>query len=316
MQIGDNGKFPASSRISADLMLLLTAVIWGGGFVAQRMASAHLGFFAFNGIRFLLASLIPLPFILKKKITINRQSLWVIPAGILFYAASALQQAGMKTTSAAAGGFLTSIYVVLVPLLLALFWKQRSSLVVWAAALGALIGSYLLSTGGQRLTPSDGDLLILAGSILWALQVIVIGLAVKRIDAFLFSFGQFLVCALLHLISSIFVDPPTWQEIQACWQAVLYAGIASIGIGFTLQAFGQQHAPPADAALILSLEAVFGAIFGYLILKEELNSYQVIGCVIIFVCITFTQLYQLAENRHLQQEGCNEPKSSRQQGSL
>lgn len=297
MENGTKRNLQGSDRVSADLMLLLAAIIWGGGFVAQRMASAHLGFFAFNGIRFMLAALVPMPFILKNKIPFSRRMLWVIPAGILFYAASALQQAGMKTTSAAAGGFLTSVYVVLVPLLLAIFWKQRSSPVIWAAALGALIGSYLLSTGGQRISPSDGDLLILAGSVLWALQVIFIGLAVRKIDAFVFSFGQFLVCGLLHLFSSIFVDPPTWQGIQACWQAVLYSGFASIGIGFTLQAYGQKQAPPADASLILSLEAVFGAIFGYLILHEELNALQVIGCVIIFACITFTQLFQLAENR-------------------
>lgn len=278
---------------------MLTAVIWGGGFVAQRAASTYLGFFAFNGIRFLMAALVLLPLALKSKIIIHRGLLWVLPAGTLLFAASAFQQAGLESTSAAAGGFITCIYVVLVPLFLALFWKQPSSPVIWAAALGALVGSYLLSTSGKGILPGKGDLLVLAGSILWALHVIVVGFAVKRTDVYVFSFGQFLLCGVLHLFSSLWTDPPTWQSLLACAPAVLYAGIFSVGIGFTLQAVGQKHAPPADAALILSLEAVFSAVFGYLLLHEALSTIQVMGCVIIFGSITTAQLLQLAETRKI-----------------
>lgn len=279
--------------------MLLTAVIWGGGFVAQRAASAYLGFFAFNGIRFLLAALVLLPVVLKSKVKFDRGWLWILPAGVLLYVASAFQQAGLESTSAAAGGFITCMYVILVPLFLAFFWKQRSSPVIWAAALAALFGSFLLSTGGKGILPGKGDLLVLAGSVLWALHVIIVGFAVKRVNVYVFSLGQFLLSGLFHLFSSLWADPPTWQNLLACAPAVLYAGIISIGIGFTLQAVGQKNAPPADAALILSLEAVFSAIFGYFVLHEELSTLQAAGCAIIFIATMAAQLFQLAEARKL-----------------
>jgi len=280
-------------RVLADLALLLTALIWGGGFVAQRQAAPFLGFFTFNGIRFLLAGLVMLPFVLKNVRRIERRFLWIIPAGVILFAASALQQAGLETTSAANGGFLTSVYVVLVPLFIALVWKRPNPVINWIAAVAAVAGSYLLSTGGQHLTPSSGDLLVLAGSILWALHVIVVGFAVNKLDPFVFSVGQFLLAGLLHIAAGWVTGTLAFAGLSFSWVAVLYAGLFSIGIGFTLQAVGQKKAPASDAALILSLESVFAAVGGYLILAENLAPIQVLGAAVIFISISTGQIVQL-----------------------
>ena len=279
-----------SQRVISDLFLLLAAIVWGGGFVAQRQVSAELGFFSFNAVRFLLAGLVMLPFVLKRIKKVNRSFLWILPAGACLYGGSALQQAGIEKTSAGSAGFITSVYVVLVPLLLAIFWKERTRPVVWLAAVAAIGGAYLLSTGGQRITPSQGDLIVLAGSFIWALHVIVVGMSVRHMDVFVFSVGQFLFCGVLHLVSSLFTAPPSLESILPVLPSVLYAALGSIVIGFTLQAVGQKNAPTADAALILSLEAVFAAVFGALFLQETMNVLQILGCTIIMVAILGAQL--------------------------
>jgi drug/metabolite transporter (DMT)-like permease len=288
---------PAAKRVTSDLILLLAAVIWGGGFVAQRHASNDLGFFSFNGIRFLLAGLVMLPFVLSRIKKLDRSFLWIIPAGVLLFAGSAFQQAGIKTTSAGSAGFITGVYVVLVPLLLAIFWKVKTKPIIWFAALAALVGTYLLSTGGKTIIPSTGDLIVLIGSFLWAAHVIVVGFSVNKMDVFVFSVGQFLLCGILHSIFALFVDPPTFAAIQSSLSSVLYAGLVSVVFGFTLQAVGQKNAPAADAALILSLEAVFAALFGALLLNERMNIVQIIGCGIILIAIFGAQFITLQREK-------------------
>lgn len=280
----------STTRIKSDLILLLAAVVWGAGFVAQRSASFHLGFFAFNGVRFLLGGLVMLPFVIKRLRRQPGQLVWILPAGALLFTGSSLQQAGITTTAAGTAGFITGIYVVLVPLLMALFWKHRTRPVVWFAAVAALGGTWLLSTGGSALTPSSGNVILLVGSLVWAFHVIVVGFAVKHVDVFVFSVGQFLFCGLLHLVSSFFTAPPTFESVSAALPSVLYAGLGSVVIGFTLQAVGQRKAPAADAALILSLESVFAALFGALLLGERMNPVQVIGCGVILAAIVAAQL--------------------------
>jgi drug/metabolite transporter (DMT)-like permease len=287
----------SSQRITSDFLLLLASIVWGGGFVAQRQASASLGFFSFNAVRFLLAGLVMLPFILPRIKKVNRSYIWIPLAGTLLYGGSALQQAGIETTSAGSAGFITTVYVVLVPILLSIFWRQRTNPVIWLAAAAALGGTYLLSTGGKSFTPAAGDLIVLAGSFVWAFHVIVVGLAVRKLDVFVFSVGQFLICGLLHLVSSFFFRPLTVAELSSVIPSILYAALGSIVIGFTLQAVGQRHAPAADAALILSLEAVFAAIFGALFLSEEMNPLQILGCVIIMVAILGAQLVSLRSQK-------------------
>lgn len=284
-------------RLVSDSYLFLAAIIWGGGFVAQRMASFHLGFNAFNGIRFLLGGLVLLFFVFRRFRKSRGGMGWVLLAGGVLFAASSLQQIGIGTTSASTAGFITGTYVVLVPILLAVFWRQRTPLATWIAALVALAGTYLLSTGGLVLIPSSGSLILLAGSAVWALHVIVVGLAVNKMDVFVFSVGQFLVCGAIHLVMSMFIEPVSIPALRASWLPLLYAALLSVALGFTFQAIGQKKAPSADAALILSLEAVFAAITGALFLNESLNLVQVIGCVIILAAILFAQLIVLKKNR-------------------
>lgn len=285
----DNQKPELRERLFADGFLLLAAIIWGVGFVAQRLASFHLGFNAFNGIRFLLGGLVLLPFI-RKRLGGQWSGIgWMALAGSILFVASSLQQAGIGTTSASTAGFITGTYVVLVPLILAVFWRKRTSPYTWLAALIALGGTYLLSTGGSAITPSTGSLLLLAGSFIWALHVIVVGLAVQKVDVFVFSAGQFLVSGLIHIVMSFFVEPVTMSALRASWLPLVYASLFSVALGFTLQAVGQRKAPAADAALILSLEAVFAALAGVIFLKENLNTIQVIGAAIILAAILFAQ---------------------------
>lgn len=285
------------ARIASDLFLLLAAIIWGAGFVAQRIGADHLGFFGFNGVRFLLGGLALLPFVIKRFGNIKKNIVWMGLAGFLLFCASALQQAGLETTTAGSAGFITGVYVVLVPITLSLFWKQKTAAVTWVAAIAALAGTYLLSTGGTKFDPATGDLLVLAGSGAWALHVIVVGMAVQKMDAFAFSAGQFIICSLLHLVLSIFVEPVTFSALRLSWLALLYAGLFSVSLGFTFQAVGQRKAPAADAALILSLEAVFAAFAGALFLNERMNWVQILGCGIILAAILVAQLGVIKRNK-------------------
>lgn len=284
-------------RFVSDLFLLLAAAIWGLGFVAQRSASNYLGFFGFNGVRFLLASAALLPFVVKRFGNLKRNIGWMVLAGGILFTASALQQAGLETTTAGSAGFITGVYVVLVPIILSIFWKQRSPAVTWIAAAAALAGTYLLSTGGTRFDPSSGDLLVLAGSIAWALHVIVVGKAVQKMDVLAFSTGQYIVCGLMHMIMSGFMEPVTLIALRSAWMEVIYAGLFSVALGFTFQGIGQRKAPASDAALILSLEAVFAAIAGVLFLQERMNWVQVIGCGIILAAILVAQLGVIKRGR-------------------
>lgn len=288
--MSNNTQKPAlRERLVSDSFLFLAAIIWGLGFVAQRQASSHLGFNAFNGIRFLIGGLIILPFI-RKRLQGQRSGLgWMALAGSVLFVASSLQQMGIGTTSASTAGFITGTYVVLVPVILALFWRKRTSLYTWLAAIVALGGTYMLSTGGSAIAPSSGSLLLLAGSFIWALHVIIVGMAVQKVDVFVFSAGQFLVCGLIHMAMSFVIEPVTFDALRASWMPLLYASLFSVAIGFTFQAIGQRKAPAADAALILSLEAVFAAIAGVLFLRESLNPIQVIGAAIILAAILFAQ---------------------------
>jgi drug/metabolite transporter (DMT)-like permease len=276
-------------RLKSDLTLLLVAVIWGSAFAAQRVAAAHLGPFFFNGLRFLVGVLTLLPMV-RFRVKIERRMLpWVALAGVILFAASALQQAGIASTTAGNAGFITGLYVVLVPILLVIFLRQPVAWATWIAALLAVVGALLLSTGGD-LKFNPGDLLELAGAVAWAAHVILVGWLAHRMDVLPFVIGQNLVSGLLNLAASGFGDYATFPGLVPAGWAVLFSGIFSIGVGFALQGIGQRHAPPSDAALILSLEAVFAAIFGYIFLGEALTVIQMLGCALIMIAILQVQL--------------------------
>jgi len=277
------------TRIQADMILLLTAAVWGSGFIAQRIAAPNMNIFYFNGGRFLLGAILLLPLIkFKFKISKNK-IIGVLLSGSLLFSAGAFQQAGMITTTAGNAGFITGLYVIFVPFFLWIFWQKKQRWNVWVASLIAVIGMLLLSTGGQlRLAP--GDRLEFIGAILWALHVIVVGNTVQGMHPIQFAIGQFLVSAFLNWGTGLILDPHGLTEISSLWWTILYNGIASVAIGFTLQGVAQKYAPPTDAALILSMEAVFAAVLGFLILKESFSPEQLIGGILVMAAIFLAQL--------------------------
>jgi drug/metabolite transporter (DMT)-like permease len=252
----------------------------------------------FNGLRFLLAAVALAPLAWSRILGgphaarlpgLNRANLpGVILAGAVMVAGSALQQAGMQTTTAGNAGFITGLYVVLIPILMSVFWRRRPRLVIWAAALLATLGMYLLSTAGQ-LQVNHGDALELAGSLFWALHVIIISYMVQRLDVLHFAVGQYLVCALISLALAFGFESVSLADISANAWLILYAGLLSVGVGYTLQAIAQRVAPPADAAIILSGESVFAALSGWIFLGEALTPLQMTGCGIMLAGMLLAQ---------------------------
>jgi drug/metabolite transporter (DMT)-like permease len=287
-----------SARFRSDALLLLVAVIWGSSFAVQRVAAQHLGVFLFNGLRFFLAVLILLPFARQKERLEGGDFAWIGLAGVCAFAGSALQQAGLQFTTAGNAGFITSLYVVLVPVLLFILWKQRVSWIGWVAALLAVAGAMLLSTGGKGFQLAGksvaGDGLELLGAVCWALHVIAVGRGARRMAILTFSIGQYLVAGTLNLGLGLALEGRLLSGLASAWWTVVYIAVFSTAIGYTLQAVGQRHAPPADAAIILSLESVFAALFGYLFLTERLAAVQILGCVLIFGAVVLAQVKRKA----------------------
>jgi drug/metabolite transporter (DMT)-like permease len=305
-----------SLRVKSDLTLLLVAAIWGTGFVAQRLAVGQLGTFYYNGGRFLLAGLASFLFARLQRFwprraagragIAGRKSLpWMLLAGTLLFAAAGLQQAGLATTSIGNASFITGLYVVLIPLILMIAFGQRVAWLSWAAVGMAVLGVMLLSLQGDlRLSP--GDLLELAGALMWALHVILVGwLAGQGVDALVFSVVQLATCGALNLALALGLDPGGAGSLAAAWPVVLYSALIPIGLGFTLQVAGQRSAPTVDAAIILSMEAVFATLFGALILREMLAPRQMAGCGLIFAAMILAQVRRgavIREEREVRSE--------------
>ena len=276
-------------RLKADLTLLFVTVLWGSAFVAMRIAAGHGIVFLVNGLRFFLGAVLLLP-ITRLRGAFNRTNLALVGlAGFALFLGTGFQQAGLATTTAGNAGFITALYVVIVPVLLWAFWKETPSWLAGAAILLAAAGGFLLSTGGSFLV-KPGDLLILTGSLFWALHVIIVSRAQGKIEPLPFALGQFSVCAGLNLLAGIFFEHPARADMLAVIPAILYTGVFSVAIGFTLQVVAQKHTPPNDAALIMSLESVFAALFGWLILRETLLPVQIAGCIFILAAMVLVQI--------------------------
>ncbi len=277
-------------RFKADLTLFLVAVIWGSAFVAQRVAGQMGSVYLFNGARYLLAALVVLPFVgqIGNLTYISRaQFKWMVIAGFILFVGSALQQVGVVYTTAGNAGFITALYVVLVPVVLFVGWRERLHWLSLAAVGLAVGGAFLLSTGG-RFEVRAGDALELGSALFWAFHVVLLGKFAARFEAMSFSVGQLAVCGLLNLAVGIVAEPiPAFDWSLA--GSVAYTALFSLGLCYTLQIWAQRHTPPADAALILSLESVFAVISGWLLLEEKLTFIQVVGCVLIFFAVLLSQ---------------------------
>jgi drug/metabolite transporter (DMT)-like permease len=282
-------------RLKADLALLLVSVIWGSAFVAQRVAGQMGSVYMFNGARYLLAALVVLPFVIKRsrdtnpQFTVSRAEYqWMFLAGFLLFLGSAFQQLGLLYTTAGNAGFITSLYVVLVPIVLFLIWRERLHWISIAAVGLAGVGAFFLSTGG-RFEILAGDLIELGGALFWTIHVIVLGKYAFQFEPMRFSVGQLLICGALNLTVGVFAEtsmPLTFP----LFGAITYTAFFSLGLCYTLQVWAQRHTPPADAALILSLESVFAVISGWLLLDETLAPIQILGCILIFVAVLLSQL--------------------------
>jgi drug/metabolite transporter (DMT)-like permease len=274
-------------RLKADLTLLFVSILWGSAFVFQRIVGEQGGVYYFNGTRFLLGALILLPFMRKRETISREQWLWMGLAGGILFVAAAFQQAGIQYTTAGNAGFITSLYVVIVPFVLLVGWRERPRWLAIAAVVMAGVGAYLLSTGGS-FRVQKGDALELVGALFWSFHFVVLGKFAARFASVQFAAGQFFVAGLLNMLAGLFLEQPLFSS--AVIGAVAYTAVFSVGIGYTLQVWAQRYTPPADAALILSLEAVFAALTGWLFLSEILNPIQIVGCVLILGGVLLAQL--------------------------
>jgi len=273
-------------RLKADLTLLLVSLLWGSAFVFQRIVGEQGVVYIFNGMRFLLGALILVPFLRKQKSISREQWTWMGIAGTILFIAAAFQQAGIQYTTAGNAGFITILSVAIVPFMLLIGWGERPRPQAVVAVILAGGGAFLLSTGGS-FTVQKGDALELVGALFWALHLVVLGKFAVHFVSIQFAAGQFLIAGLLNLATGLFLEQPQFDSDLI--GAVLYTAVFSVGVGYTLQVWAQHFTPPTDAALILSLEAVFATLTGWLFLSERLSPIQIVGCGLILGGVLLTQ---------------------------
>lgn len=280
--------------LKSDLLLLLTAAIWGFAFVAQRVGMEHVGPFAFNGVRFALGSLSLLPLLLIRGGTGAGRG-WRDPirggllAGLFLFAGASLQQVGLLYTTAGNAGFITGLYVVIVPFL-GLWFRQRPHGGTWIGAVLAAFGLYLLSVT-EGFTIAKGDFLELVGAFFWAAHVLVIGWLSPRMSAVKLAVVQFAACSALSLAVAFAFETVALEGIRSAAVPILYGGLCSVGVAYTLQVVAQKSAHPAHAAIFLSLEAVFAAFGGWLLLGEVLSGRGIFGCALMLGGMLLSQLW-------------------------
>lgn len=283
--------------LSSDAILLVAALIWGFAFVAQRVGMSYIGPFLFNGVRFALGCLVLLPLLRRRGNTAgdpgSRNGKGIVGgsllAGLLLFGGASLQQVGIVYTTAGKAGFITGLYVVMVPFL-GLFWGQRTHAGTWAGALLAAAGLYFLSvTGG--LVMARGDFLVFLGALFFAGHVLVIGWLAPRMDSIHLAVIQFAACSVLSLAVAALTEPIVPEKLLGAVPAILYGGVLSVGVAYTLQVVGQRKAPPAHAAILLSLESAFAALGGWLLLDEILSLRQFAGCALMLAGMLLSQLW-------------------------
>jgi len=278
-----------TSTLRADLLLVLTAVIWGSAFVAQRVGMESMGPLLFTGARFALGALVILPLALRGGGVWDRE-LWKIGgiAGIVLFLGAILQQIGLVYTTAGKAGFITGLYVVMVPLL-GLWVGQRTTRSIWFGISLSIIGLYLISVTDQ-MTLNPGDAIVLSSALFWALHVVLIGRYAGQLNAVRLALIQFVVCSVLSTLAAFAVEPVSLEILQLGIWPIIYGGVVSVGVGYTLQVIAQRDALASHAAIILSLEAVFAALAGWLFLNEHLNSRELTGCVLMLSGMIAAQL--------------------------
>lgn len=298
------------TQIRNSLLLLLTATIWGTAFVAQSVGMEYVEAFTFTFARSIVGGIVLIPCIwflrwLKGRESKDAQSYdmadtkrplvtkveWIggICCGLALCAASNFQQIGIAYTTVGKAGFITALYVVIVPIM-GLFFKKRVSFVVWICVVLSVIGLYLLCMTEGSLTLAYGDLLVLICAVLFSVHIMVIDHFSPQGDGVVMSCIQFFVCGIVSGIIMLFVETPSLENIMAAAMPILYAGVLSSGVAYTLQIVGQKDMNPTVASLILCLESVVSALAGWLILHEEPTARELLGCVLMFVAIVLAQV--------------------------
>lgn len=259
--------------IRSDIILLTASIIWGFAFAFQKKGMDFIGPFLFTGLRFLLGSLVVLPFLFRKGEQGGFKESIIL--GFLLFAGVSLQQVGIVYTTAGKAGFITGLYVVFVPVA-GYLMGIRTRRFTWIGAGLAIVGLYLLSIRG-RFYPEKGDLLVLLGAVFWTFHVIYISKFTKGKDPLKLAFGQFLVCGILGMGVAFVLEDISMSGVINTGIPLLYAGVLSSGIAYTLQVVGQKRAHPSHAAVILSLESLFAAIGGFLLLHEVMTPREILG---------------------------------------
>lgn len=284
-------------------MLALTALIWGAAFVAQSVSMDYVGPFTFNAARFFIGGLVLIPcmFFLKKwnkdgSLEEQEQKrrhrdgiLGGICCGAALFVASGFQQIGVANTTVGKAGFITALYIVIVPIL-GIFLKKKVQISVWISVAVAIAGMYLLCMTGGSMAIGKGDLSVLIGSVCFSFHILIIDHFSPKADGVLISCVQFFTAGILAFIPSWLIEHANLASLFAAWIPILYAGILSCGVAYTLQVVAQKDTDPVIASLILSLESVFSVIAGWMILGETLTVREMAGCALVFCAILLAQL--------------------------
>lgn len=279
-----------SKKLRANAMLLLTAFIWGMSFVAQRKGMESVSPFTFNATRCIIGGLVLIPCIrfLDKGAPGKWPILGGIVCGFVLFLASTMQQHGLVTSTAGKSGFITALYIVMVPIF-GVFLKKRAAWSVWLGAVLAVYGMYLLCVT-ESFKIEVGDLYLLLGSVFFAFHILVIDYFAPHVDCVRMSCLQFLTCGVLSAVSMWIFETPTWGGVLDAGLPILYAGVLSCGVAYTLQTVAQKNTDPASVALICSLESVFALLGGWLFMHEDFTGREILGCVITFAAILLSQI--------------------------
>lgn len=289
-----------SSKLKNDGLLMLTALIWGSAFVAQRVGMDHLGPFTFNSIRCFMGSIVLIPLIVYRK---KRREISDIPmvkedkkalitggilCGIAMAVASSLQQFGLVYTTAGKAGFITALYILIVPIL-GLFIGKKVGKKVWIGVAFAVVGMYLLCIK-EGFSISFGDTLVILCAVVFSIHILLIDHFSPRVDGVKLSCIQFAICGFICAVPMFAVETPTISNIIAATVPLLYAGVLSCGVAYTLQIIAQKNTDPTVASLILSLESVFAVLTSWIVIHEALTVREIFGCILMFVAIILAQL--------------------------
>ncbi len=289
------------SKTASDFLLLLTAIIWGFAFVAQRAGMEFTGPFTFNACRFLLGGLVLIPLVFYQKpkqfskYQIQATVKGGLLSGLLLFGGASMQQIGIVYTSAGNAGFITGFYVVLVPILGLIFY-HKTRLNIWLGAILALVGMFFLSVT-EDFSISKGDIYVFISAFIWAFHVLIIGKYAPLGNAIVIAVIQFIICGFLSFAFALYAEPIIWEGIVKAGIPILYGGLLSVAVAFTLQVVAQKNSHPSLAAIILSTESLFAVIGGWLILNESLTTRGIIGCFLMLCGMILAQINFKIKNR-------------------